>query len=54
MAQRCTICDKGSKKSATRSHSNIKTLTRQKPNLQKVNGVYLCTRCLKTQAKQTA
>ncbi|HYE59894.1 MAG TPA: L28 family ribosomal protein [Candidatus Kapabacteria bacterium] len=54
MARKCTLCDKSSKKSASRSHSNIKTLRRQKPNLQKVNGLYVCTRCLKTAAKVAA
>ncbi|MEK7623357.1 MAG: bL28 family ribosomal protein [Patescibacteria group bacterium] len=43
----CAICGKKPKRSATRSHSNIKTLTRQRVNIQTVNGRMLCTRCLK-------
>jgi len=54
MSRICISCDKRSQKSATRSHSNIKTLRRQKMNLQTVNGVKICTRCLKTAAKQAA
>ena len=56
MSRVCETCGKGSQKSATRSHSNIKTRTRWLPNLKKVkhfvNGatttVYSCTRCIKT------
>ncbi|MFA5133429.1 MAG: bL28 family ribosomal protein [Patescibacteria group bacterium] len=55
MSRRCDICERGSKKSATRSHSNIKTLTRQHLNLQKktVDGVKMlvCAKCIKTMAK---
>ncbi len=48
MSRTCDLCFKKSQKSATRSHSNIKTLRRQKINVQKVNGLVLCTRCIKT------
>lgn len=51
MARICTKCGKGSKKAANRSHSKIKTLRRQKPNLQKVEGVLVCTRCMRSATK---
>ncbi|PIP33637.1 50S ribosomal protein L28 [Candidatus Falkowbacteria bacterium CG_4_10_14_0_2_um_filter_48_10] len=56
MAQKCDQCGRGATKGATRSHSNIKTLKRQKINLQNrtVDGkkLKICTRCLKTQKKK--
>ena len=54
MAKVCSICGKGPKKAALRSHSKAKTLTRQKPNLQKHDGEWVCTRCIRTEAKQAA
>lgn len=52
MAQRCAVCGRGATKGASRSHSNIKTLKRQKINLQtaKVDDKYekVCVKCLKT------
>jgi len=51
MAQRCEICSKGSKKAASRSHSKIKTLRRQKANLQKLDGKLVCARCMRTKTK---
>ena len=55
MARRCDICGRGSKKDASRSHSNIKTTKRQYINLQsrKINGqrMKVCTKCLKTMVK---
>jgi len=54
MSQRCETCNKGPKKAASRSHSKIKTLRRQKPNLQKHNGKKMCTKCIRTEAKQAA
>ncbi|MFA5359120.1 MAG: 50S ribosomal protein L28 [Patescibacteria group bacterium] len=52
MARRCEICGKGPKKAASRSHSKIKTLRKQYPNLQikTVDGKRkkICTTCLKT------
>ncbi|MEK7643925.1 MAG: bL28 family ribosomal protein [Patescibacteria group bacterium] len=53
MSKVCSECGKGSKKSASRSHSNIKTLRRQFANLQKVSGELVCTRCIRTAAKAT-
>ncbi|PIZ93738.1 MAG: 50S ribosomal protein L28 [Candidatus Magasanikbacteria bacterium CG_4_9_14_0_2_um_filter_41_10] len=54
MARTCDICGKGSKKAASRSHSKIKTIRRQYPNLQKVDGQKVCTRCIRTTAKRAA
>ncbi|MDP2684586.1 MAG: bL28 family ribosomal protein [bacterium] len=48
MALKCELCAKGSKKSANRSHSKVKTLRRQKVNLQKLDGKQVCTRCMRT------
>lgn len=52
MSRRCDLCGKGPKKAAYRSHSKIKTLRRQYPNLQTktIDGKKrkICTRCLKT------
>jgi len=52
MARICSTCGKGSKKAANRSHSKMKTLRRQNPNLQKVDGSLVCTACIRTTAKQ--
>ena len=52
MKKSCSRCGKGSKKAASRSHSKIKTLRRQHANIQKVGGVYLCTKCIRTKGKQ--
>ena len=52
MSRTCDLCFKKSQKSATRSHSNIKTLRRQKINVQKVSGAMLCTRCIKTISRE--
>ncbi|EKD68158.1 MAG: hypothetical protein ACD_48C00048G0001, partial [uncultured bacterium] len=38
----------------SRSHSKIKTLRRQHPNLQKMDGQKVCTRCIRTTAKHVA
>ena len=55
MAKRCDLCDRGSTKDASRSHSNIKTLKRQHVNLQskKIDGIKkkVCTKCMKTMLK---
>lgn len=55
MGKRCDFCDRGSTKGASRSHSKIKTLKRQRPNLQsiKIKGgkKKICTACLRTVAK---
>lgn len=44
----CTLCKKRAKSGSKVSHSQIHTKRTFKPNLQKVNGVILCTRCIKT------
>ena len=55
MATKCAVCERGSTKDASRSHSNIKTIKRQYLNLQvkKVNGrrQAVCARCIKTLGK---
>jgi ribosomal protein L28 len=55
MAKNCDVCGRGSKKSKTRSHSNIPTIRRQNVNLQskKIDGmsVKICTSCIKTSKK---
>jgi len=55
MARKCDICGKGPLKSASRSHSNIKTKRRLYLNLQtkKIEGkkIKICTACLKTMEK---
>jgi len=49
----CTLCDKRAKSGSAVSHSQVHTKRRFKPNLQKVNGVILCTRCIKTIKRKT-
>ncbi len=49
--RKCEICGKGAIKAANRSHSRVKTLRRQKPNLQKVGGILMCMRCRRTAIK---
>jgi len=53
----CEKCGKGSQKGASRSHSNVKTIRHNMPNLQSkwVDGkkMTLCTGCL-SKAKQLA
>ncbi len=54
MARLCDSCGRGSKRAAIRSHSNIRTLRRQKPNLQKFGDKRVCTRCVRTLKKLVA
>jgi len=49
---KCDICQKGSQKAANRSHSKVKTLRRQKPNLQKLDDHKVCTKCRRTITKK--
>jgi len=51
---KCDICQKGSQKAANRSHSKVKTLRRQKPNLQKLDDHMVCTKCRRTITKKFA
>ncbi|MEI8143206.1 MAG: bL28 family ribosomal protein [Candidatus Berkelbacteria bacterium] len=44
----CLICKKGVSAGSNISHSKVHTKRQFKANLQKVNGVILCTKCLKT------
>ncbi len=56
MAKRCEICGKGSMTGNLVSHSNIKTKTVSKPNIQRVKAIVdgtpkrvrVCTRCLRS------
>ncbi|MFA6909076.1 MAG: L28 family ribosomal protein [Patescibacteria group bacterium] len=56
MARVCSQCGRGSMRSASRSHSNIKTIRRQLVNLQKARisgrSVLVCTNCLRTLTRQ--
>ncbi|MFH1745351.1 MAG: bL28 family ribosomal protein [bacterium] len=56
MPKKCDVCGRGSKKDASRSHSNIKTLKRQNINLQskKIDGEKknVCVKCIKTMKKK--
>jgi len=45
---RCSICRKSAVSGSNVSHSQVHTKRKFKPNLQKVNGLILCTRCLKS------
>lgn len=52
----CELCGRGSLKGHSVSHSNIKTIRRQKLNLQtkRVAGkkMTICARCIKTLVKE--
>lgn len=56
MANRCDICDKGRLVGNKVSHSNIKSKTVQRPNLQRVRSkvgntvqrLRVCTRCIRS------
>jgi len=49
---RCQICNKSAVSGSQISHSQIHSKRKFSPNLQKVNGLLLCTRCLKSIKKQ--
>jgi len=51
-AVRCDICGKGPVASVNRPHSLHKTKRVVRPNLQKYNGLIVCTRCLRTHSKK--
>ena len=54
MGRTCENCGKGAIKAANRSHSKVKTLKRQKPNLQKnEKGEMTCNTCRRTAVKKT-
>lgn len=56
MSQFCETCGRGALSAQSRSHSNIATKTRKRVNLQvkRLGGqtYRMCTRCLRTMAKQ--
>jgi len=45
---RCTLCEKHAVSGNTVSHSQIHTKRKFKPNIQKINGILLCTKCIRT------
>jgi large subunit ribosomal protein L28 len=45
---RCTLCDKRAVSGNAVSHAQNHTKRKFKPNLQKVNGILMCTQCLRT------
>jgi len=47
----CSICGKSKVVGSNVSHSQAHTKRFFRPNLQKVNGVVICTRCLRTKVK---
>ena len=48
---RCASCDKGVTSGNNRPHSLHKTKKIIKPNLQKINGILVCTSCLRSANK---
>ncbi|MFA5158768.1 MAG: bL28 family ribosomal protein [Patescibacteria group bacterium] len=48
----CSTCGKSKVVGNNVSHSQRHTKRFFKPNLQKVNGTILCTRCLRTAVKE--
>lgn len=62
MAGKCQLCGKSGGYGNNVSHSKRRTTRRWMPNIQKtrvlIDGepvpAYLCTRCMRTQAKRTA
>ena len=45
---RCSICKKSATSGSNVSHAQNRTKRKFRPNLQKVNGVILCSKCIKT------
>lgn len=48
---RCIICEKHAVSGNAVSHSQIHTKRKFKANIQKINGILLCTKCIKTLKK---
>ncbi len=44
----CTLCLKSAQKKFNRPHSQHRTITRVKPNLQRASGMMLCSSCRRT------
>ena len=51
---RCALCLKSATSGSQVSHSQIHTKRTFKPNLQKFNGLLMCTCCIKTFKKNIA
>lgn len=45
---RCMVCKKSATSGSNVSHAQNKTKRKFRPNLQKVNGMILCSKCIKT------
>lgn len=50
----CTVCEKTTRFGNNMSRSLQRTRRKMKPNIQKVGGLVLCTRCLRNVRKQVA
>lgn len=48
----CEICDKKQSSGNNKPHSVHKTKRKILPNIQKSNGQFLCTRCMRTKLKK--
>ncbi len=48
----CVLCGKTNTSGTNRPHSLKRTKRTVRPNLQKVNGELVCTRCIRTKNKQ--
>ncbi|MFA6105397.1 MAG: bL28 family ribosomal protein [Patescibacteria group bacterium] len=58
MSMTCSICTKKAQRANYVSHSNVKAVRRQKPNLQRMNidgkSVKICSSCRRTLVKELA
>lgn len=58
MSMSCTLCTKKAQRANYVSHSNIKAVRRQKPNLQRMSidgkSVRICSSCRRSLVKQLA
>jgi ribosomal protein L28 len=50
----CAICGKGTTMGNNKPHSIHKTKRIIKPNLQKIQGALICTRCIRTKIKKSS
>lgn len=58
MSMSCALCDKKALRANYVSHSNVKAVRRQKPNLQRITidgkSQRICSSCRRTRSKQPA
>ncbi len=56
MSMSCSICNKNAQRANYVSHSNVKAVRRQKPNLQRLTiagkNLRICSSCRRTLVKQ--